>query len=421
MSGSAVKPRAREGLLAADHSKRGRRFVTILDPTSQQVTLLESWEHAVLVLCDGSRTSAQISELLAPSVDGQPIDGEVVHRCLKFFERQSLIVQAGLRNSDLPPPGPVTLTALQQAYHEWHKEPVRTGAKSLPPPFPNTGIRAPIGLDPTVALSGDEDEASASRVQVGSTLMLAGVGGGSTSLLDGDDEDASGDEEESVLDLLAAVDHAVAEAGALEAASKDKKRPAKRRIDTAEIQLTESRPMKSGVHEKPKTKIEVAPEMDSGPPKPPSALRPSFRPPADSVLRPTMVGLPPEPTGAGPRPASQPGVHRPTVPPEPLTVQTERKSEPPRPVVLEEADFERREPVRLVDLLGTDITETETVSTHAVDLSKREIKKPDLRKRPISPRRPKSEPTERVGVRPQGDLEDEQPTQLGRMVTVDDK
>ena len=99
---SHVMPTARAGLCASDHSKRGRRYVTILDPKSLEVTLLEPWEHAVFALCDGTRTLAALVDLLPPDIDGQPIDLNVLLRCLKYFERQKLIIQAGLRSSELP-------------------------------------------------------------------------------------------------------------------------------------------------------------------------------------------------------------------------------------------------------------------------------------------------------------------------------
>jgi hypothetical protein len=367
--GDEVKPKAREGLLAADHSKRGKRFVTILDSATKQVTLLEPWEHAILVLCDGHRTMGHITELLHPSVEGQPIDHEIVHRCLKFFERQGIIANLGLRTSDAPPPGPVTIASIQRAYQEWHKEPVRTGQHvGVPPPFPTTGVKAPVGLDPTVALL-PEDEESGSRVQVGSTLV--GVGSLIGSEGSGTEEDSQDD-----LDVLAAIEDAVAEADAIdEALKKNKKKVERKRaeIDTAEIPVYESRPRDSGIHAKPKSKVEISPDLARAPV--PKTGR-SFRPAAESLTRPTTVGLPAEPTQ--PAPAAS-----------------------PRP--------------RVADLLPFDNTETDTVQAEAPQALRRERdKRVEAKKRPTSNKRPKVE-TGSSTVKTRAD-DDDPPTQLGKMV-----
>jgi len=222
------RPKAREGLLAADHSKRGRRFVTIVDRDTAQVTLLEPWEHAILILTDGTRTAEDIAELLAPAVDDQAIDVEVVARCHKFFEREGLIHGIGLRRSEDKPPGPRTMAEIQQAYREWHKEPVQTGhfPDRSGSPFIDPGAKAPPGLEPTIAMAGNGDKSAAKKpVAVGSTLVLAGM----ESLLGPPaaeiekpiaEEDSGG-----VLDVLEAVDSAVAEADALEA---EKRRSSRR-------------------------------------------------------------------------------------------------------------------------------------------------------------------------------------------------
>jgi hypothetical protein len=252
---ASERPRARGGLLATDHSKRGRRFVTVLDPDSGRVTLLEAWEHAALVLCDGQRDASTIAELLALDTD-EPLDAEVIERCFKFFERQALIEPLGLRRSDVPPPGPRTMAQLQSAYAEWHKEPVRTGQLPawLDPGFVSGGPPPRPELGPTVAVPGvtgatPRPSRSPARtpVAVGSTLVF---GDGASVLIDSspsvpmDDEgtdgastdvrgravlrrleaelqargDADDDEVEGVLDVLRAVDAAVSEADALEAA-----------------------------------------------------------------------------------------------------------------------------------------------------------------------------------------------------------
>lgn len=174
MPPNRVKPRAREGLLSADHSKRGRRFVTIVSPEMGRVTLLEPWEHGILVLCDGSREAGEIARLMAEGLGDERVDEDAVHRCLKFFERQELIEPAGLRSKEaIAAPSPKTLAGLQEAYREWHKDPLRTGqilSGILPSPFGSAGEPVPIGLGPTVALPGEE--ARGTQVRVGGTLFL---------------------------------------------------------------------------------------------------------------------------------------------------------------------------------------------------------------------------------------------------------
>ncbi len=158
------RPKARGGILAADHSKRGQRWVTLLDRNTAQVTLLEPWEHSVLLLLDGTRTVHDVVDLLAPSVDGQSIDEEIVARCFRYFRRQSLTVDAEPRIR----PGPRTMADLQAAYAEWHKEPMSTEqhAEWLAPPLPGTGMNIAPGLGPTTAMDK-------SNRGVGTTLLLA--------------------------------------------------------------------------------------------------------------------------------------------------------------------------------------------------------------------------------------------------------
>ncbi len=133
MSGGA-RPRAREGLLAADHSKRGRRLVSILDPGTLRVTLLEPWEHAVLLLLDGRRTLDDVLALLAPEAEGQAIDRVLLDRCVRGFARDGL-VERELDAAEVPPaPGPITLTALRLAALEWTPVAEPALARATPPP-----------------------------------------------------------------------------------------------------------------------------------------------------------------------------------------------------------------------------------------------------------------------------------------------
>ena len=222
------KPRARQGLLSCDHSKRGQRFVTILEPDQRRVTLLAPWEHAILVLCDGTRTSDDIAGLLADGIEGEPVTSAGVQRCLKFFVREGLLDDGG---KVLPPAGPKTMANLQQAYREWHKDPVKTGrllSGLLSPPFVDRPPHIRPNLDPTVALpDGEEEESPFSPVSVGSTLVVDGPadeGRALRSVLGRDDVDAPTEHQVPVIpvvdedltnvaDLLAAVDLDLAQQG----------------------------------------------------------------------------------------------------------------------------------------------------------------------------------------------------------------
>ena len=178
MSSSDRKPTAIEPLLTVDHSKRGRRFVTVLDPRSNRVTLLEPWEHAILVLCDGTRGASDIAELLAAGVEGEAVTERSVVRCLKYFEQQEIIENVGFRRQGTQTPaGPRTLAGIQLAYREWHKDPVKTGqilAGQLAP-FPLVDGHVPVGLGPTVALP--DDDSMAAPVGIGTTLVLGNAEG----------------------------------------------------------------------------------------------------------------------------------------------------------------------------------------------------------------------------------------------------
>jgi hypothetical protein len=127
------RPKLRDGLLFAEHSKRGRRFLTALDPTTLQVALLEPFEHAVLTMCDGTRDAAALAELLAPSVDEQPIDLPTIERCLKLFERHRLL-ELRLVAVTTPP-------SEEEALQSFYGESLRTGelGPGLPSPFAEAG------------------------------------------------------------------------------------------------------------------------------------------------------------------------------------------------------------------------------------------------------------------------------------------
>lgn len=357
---SEARPRAREGLLASDHSKRGRRFVILVDPETRAATLLEPWEHAVLVLCDGTRPPGVLVELLAPEVEGQPIDLEVVRRCLKFFERQGLITKVGLRLSDAPPPGPVTVNELQRAYAEWHKVPGDEAVAGVPPPIPRTSPKIAPGLGPTVSVGAPGKS------------ILTGV----HSLLDAAaPADRPGDDDEdsaSMPDLLAALDDAVAEASRVDQSERALK--VKRR--GVEVAEAESRPRTSGVFAPPAGGVMVAPELaeegavvqakvvtEDLPVVPPPEATPSSRPRPQGAPPPTRIG-PPASRPAAPAASLPPAPLPPGVPPRkivkaaaaPAPAEVRPASPAPRPIGVS------TEPtVRLADLLGTDATEPATI------------------------------------------------------------
>lgn len=169
-------PRAREGLVTEDHSRRGRRCVTVLDPDALKVTVLEAWEHAVLLLCDGTRDPGTIAELMGPA-DGASGDEASVRAAIEFFARENLVLVERQRASPrFASAGPQTRAQLLSAYDEWHKEAPSTGARAAPDsPFGEAGPPAmKPGLGPTVALSGGEDD-DAPRHRVGSVLVAAAV------------------------------------------------------------------------------------------------------------------------------------------------------------------------------------------------------------------------------------------------------
>jgi hypothetical protein len=358
-----TRPRARAGLLASDHSKRGRRFVTVVDPQTLAATLLEPWEHAVLVLCDGSRSSRELAELLAPDVDGQAIDVDVVRRCLKFFEREGLIDAAGLRHSDAPPPGPVTLTELQRAYAEWHKSADGAADTGLPPPIPRTSPKIAAGLEPTVTF-GQRDKSLLTGVR---SLLEAAPEASRT-------DEPEDDEVDGIPDLLAAVDDAVAEASWVDQSQRAKRRAARR---PADVQEGESRPLTSGLHSPPRAGVVIAPDLDDAPaPRTPPA------PPPTSVA--------PAATAPAPGPADVP---QPTAPSPPATPPV-RRAPPTEPTM------------RLVDLLGTDATEPATILVQpASPFASVRLRDEDTP--PVDPPRPPRGPP-----RPA----DQSPTQLGSLV-----
>ncbi|MEO1336643.1 MAG: hypothetical protein AAFV29_13415 [Myxococcota bacterium] len=195
----------------------------MLDDQSQRVTLLVPWEHAVLVLCDGSRTVSDIAKMLgdgiSDGVDRDPVAVADVLRCVQMFVQNGLIETAP---TSMAPPGPVTMANIQQAYREWHKDPEKSGrllSGMISPPFLDDPppFRAPG--EPTKAL---RPRGASGPVTVGSTLVVDGQAGENDralrSVLSDDSAGRSPsssvneDELTNVAELLAAVDFELAEA-----------------------------------------------------------------------------------------------------------------------------------------------------------------------------------------------------------------
>lgn len=185
-----AKPRAKGGIRIAKHSKRGHHFVTALDPDSMQVTLLEPWEHDVLVLCDGTLEVEVIAELLAAGLGDHPVDLPAVRDAVERFGSYRLLEDGGPAvAAGLGIASPRTLAHLQQAYREWHKDPWRIGQiliGGLTPFVRVDGVAA--GLEPTVALPAGADGADGwngpevpggctrASVAVGTTLVVSESG-----------------------------------------------------------------------------------------------------------------------------------------------------------------------------------------------------------------------------------------------------
>lgn len=317
MAGVDPKPKARGGLLTSDHSKRGRRQVTIVDPATHQVTLLDPWEHAVLVLCDGTRDAKAIAKLLEPGVEGESVDVQAVRRSLELFEHERLIEPIAGANEPSPSAerapasraGPRTLAGLQDAYREWHKDPVLTGqilSGSAPFDQPRGYYRA--GLEPTVALPDLNDgDPRATTVSVGGTLVLADaesvIGGRRSGESRDDAPTVVGplDVEHDVAELLEAVDldfQEVESREAAEAATKQKQ-TAKQKPKHVPPPLGratggEARPPEAKHPNKPAVKvlmgIDASAVLVDAVDKLPAHRAVQL---SEAALRPTMVGAPP--------------------------------------------------------------------------------------------------------------------------------
>lgn len=245
-----LKPQARGGLLSCEHDKRGQRFITMMDVAKEQVALLEDWEYAILVLCDGERSETEILDLMASSGVEATIDLATVRRCLKFFERKALIEPLGLLRTATVLDRPKTMAALQMAYDEWHKEPLATGqfpqwlapwtANEPEPPAPSmepTQTRIPVSpqknrstlvqvgssldledaqsllLDPVVPLTAMDDEATDGPGPLKPNTQANAVLGAMLLAEPDASSDASLDASSDANNMLFAIDEAAIEMG----------------------------------------------------------------------------------------------------------------------------------------------------------------------------------------------------------------
>ncbi len=134
------RPKIRESLVIASHTIEDRRLISALDPQTLEVTLLLPWEHAVLVLCDGSRTLFDLARRLEEH-DEQSRSVADIERCLARFKTAHLIEELTPPRGRQALPRSRTVAELQQAYMEWHKEPARASQvlKAAFPGDPSAG------------------------------------------------------------------------------------------------------------------------------------------------------------------------------------------------------------------------------------------------------------------------------------------
>ena len=172
MSVSVACPKARPGLLLAEHEKAGRLLFSVLSRTEERVVLLEPWEHAVLVLCNGHRSVESIAEVVAGQI--REVNVSEVATCVRMLGHEGLLLGPGGAAEPSEHPGPRALAAIQQAYQECHNDPLRTGrilaGESLRS-YPEVARSAPVGLRPTVTLG-----TSSEGLGVGSTLVVEPIG-----------------------------------------------------------------------------------------------------------------------------------------------------------------------------------------------------------------------------------------------------
>jgi hypothetical protein len=148
-------PRAISDLRTQDHSKGGKRYVTVLAPDSMQVVLLDEWEYSVLILCDGTRSSKTIAVQIQAAHD---VPEAATLRCLQALARQSLLVP---RSSEPPPRPRASLTAVRAA--EWRlKDQEAEWVKNAPPPpsQPQTNPGVSAGLEPTLLIMNSAPESA---------------------------------------------------------------------------------------------------------------------------------------------------------------------------------------------------------------------------------------------------------------------
>lgn len=171
------RPRARLGLLTQDHSKRGQRFVTVRTALSgfeddTHVSLLEPWEHATLLLCDGSRSYADIARDLIKTLAPVAVTESEVIQCVEWLRREALVEfdevpeQPGLSRPPHDPTGLHTAAELQFVLEEWRKTAPNMGQdhpEVLKSPFLDQAQhdhrQEDVGIAPAVVLAADSASA----------------------------------------------------------------------------------------------------------------------------------------------------------------------------------------------------------------------------------------------------------------------
>ncbi|MEE2902693.1 MAG: hypothetical protein VYC39_10190 [Myxococcota bacterium] len=140
-----INAKAKTCLMIREQVKHGEKFYVVINQESAQVTLLDSWENAVLALCDGDKDIDSLLAILARSQFNHPPTHARVRKCLSYFEDQSLIEPLEPLRSETVVDDPRSMAEVQLAFHEWHKQP----ADTCEPP----GFSAPWSDDEPVSIA----------------------------------------------------------------------------------------------------------------------------------------------------------------------------------------------------------------------------------------------------------------------------
>jgi len=125
--------------------KHGEKFYIVINQESSQVTLLDTWENAVLALCDGENDTDSLIGILAHLPFTETPTHERVRQALSYFEEQKLIEPVEVLRSETVLDDPRSMAEVQLAFQEWHKQPADTGGLS--------GLSAPWSDDEPVSIA----------------------------------------------------------------------------------------------------------------------------------------------------------------------------------------------------------------------------------------------------------------------------